>query len=302
MVLRRNWIKIYVDQCLRGTMMDEMTNPAERFIWFGFLLLAGDSPINGKIAITENMGYTDEQLGALLKCDSKIITSAKQKMVKYDKISTAKNNVIEIVNWGKYQSEYQRQKPYREDEKLQPKVTTKSDALDRDRDKIENKIRKEEKKEKTTSSNIAKITFDFTQKKFLNITEEDKTIWKEAYPGCDIKQELLKMRSWLIADPKRQKTQYKRFINNWLARVQNQGGTKGITKKRESYIEGSERRENIEKKDKLKLKLHETYRDNLKKAMKKYGWKTEEDVDYTKFPYEDDFIQGELEKMEIKDE
>jgi hypothetical protein len=95
------------------------------------------------------------------------------------------------------------------------------------------------KKENKPSSNIV---FDFTQKKFLNITEEDKTIWKEAYPGCDIKQELLKMRSWLIADPKRQKTQYKRFINNWLARVQNQGGTKGKAKSDSTWAERETRR------------------------------------------------------------
>jgi len=27
--VRRNWIKIYVDQSLRGTMMEEMKDPAE---------------------------------------------------------------------------------------------------------------------------------------------------------------------------------------------------------------------------------------------------------------------------------
>ena len=108
--------------------MDEMTDPAERFVWFGFLLLAGDSPINGKIAITENMGYTDDQLGALLKCDPRIIKSAKIKMIKYEKIAIKDNHVIEILNWGKYQSEYQRQKPYRKDDELQQKVNKKESA------------------------------------------------------------------------------------------------------------------------------------------------------------------------------
>jgi len=107
--MRRNWIKLYVDQCLRGTMMDEMKDPGERFLWFAFLLLAGDSPYEGKIALTEDMGYSDEQLGSMLKCDPQLVKKAKKVMVKYDKIKVLKNNIIQIVNWEKYQSEYLRQ-------------------------------------------------------------------------------------------------------------------------------------------------------------------------------------------------
>lgn len=149
--MRRNWIKLYVDQCLRGTMMDEMKDPGERFLWFAFLLLAGDSPYEGKIALTEEMGYSDEQIGSLLKCEPGIVTKAKKIMVKYDKIKILENNVIQIVNWKKYQSEYQRQKIYRGDKKegvttesdnpkLQTKVTPKGDEQDRDRDKKEIRI------------------------------------------------------------------------------------------------------------------------------------------------------------------
>lgn len=71
------------------------------------------------------------------------------------------------------------------------------------------------------------IFFDFDKKKFLNIQDEDIQIWKDAYPKCDMKLELNKMRAWLIADPKRRKKNYKRFINNWLSRTQDSGGTKG---------------------------------------------------------------------------
>ena len=130
--MRRNWIKIYIDQCLRGTMMDEMKDPAERFVWFGFLLLAGDSAYEGRIALTEDMGYSDEQLGAMLKCDAVLIKKAKKKMIKYEKIKILKNNIIQILNWSKYQSEYQRQKPYRSDDgqKLLRKVTTKGNDIE----------------------------------------------------------------------------------------------------------------------------------------------------------------------------
>lgn len=142
--MRRNWIKLYVDQCLRGSMFDELRDPAERFVFFGILLLAGDSPIDGKVCLTAELGYTDEQIAALLKIDIDLLKRTKEKMAKVDKIKVAEHNIIEIVNWGKYQSEYNRQKPYRE-EKSQDKVTAESDNeksrldRDRDRDKKENR-------------------------------------------------------------------------------------------------------------------------------------------------------------------
>jgi len=70
------------------------------------------------------------------------------------------------------------------------------------------------------------VYFDFDKRLFLNIRKEDKDTWKDAYPKCDIEAELKKMGAWLLADPTRKKTNYKKFINNWLSRQQDQGGTK----------------------------------------------------------------------------
>ena len=51
--------------------------------------------------------------------------------------------------------------------------------------------------------------------------------WQKAYPAVDVHAELSKMESWLDANPKKRKTQagIKRFINSWLARAQDQGGS-----------------------------------------------------------------------------
>lgn len=154
---RRTWVKIWVNM-LRSTTMDEL-QPDERFVWIGLLLLAGDSPIEGKVTITEQVGYTDEQLAGILKCQAELITRTKTKLIETDKIKISGTNVIEIINWHKYQSEYQRQKAYRKklqpevttesyNPKLQAKVTTESYTLDRDtdtekeeKDNIKEKIR-----------------------------------------------------------------------------------------------------------------------------------------------------------------
>jgi len=101
-------------------MMEEL-NEQERWAWIGFLLLCGDSAFEGTIAITETLGYTDGQLASLIDLPLDVLKIAKKKMVVHDKIRVGENNVIEIVNWNKYQSEYSRQKPYRA--KLQQKVT-----------------------------------------------------------------------------------------------------------------------------------------------------------------------------------
>jgi len=155
-------------------MMDEMKDPAERFVWFGFLLLAGDSPFDGKIALTENIGYSNIQLAGLLKCDREIIKKAKRKMVKYGKIEMYPNQIIQICNWHKYQSEYKRQVPYRG--RLQDEVTDKSDnerlQTERERDKKE--IEKENKKEILNTGDQTNLDFHFEK-------------WFKRYPRNDDK-------------------------------------------------------------------------------------------------------------------
>lgn len=103
---RRPWIKLFVENCLYGSIMEEFEDPAERWVWIGFLLLAGDSPFEGKICATPTEGFTDNQLASKLKCEPRLLTSAKAKMVRHEKIQVLPNNVIVIINWKKYQSDY----------------------------------------------------------------------------------------------------------------------------------------------------------------------------------------------------
>ena len=146
-MLRRTWIKLYVDQILRGTCFVEL-DEAERFVWFGFLLLGGDSPYPGIITATEEIGYSDEQLADLLKTTPALIKNAKRKMVKFNKIEIDDKGKITILNWPKYQSEYQRQRDYRKEyrQELQREVTTGSN--EESNKEIEKEIEKENKNNK----------------------------------------------------------------------------------------------------------------------------------------------------------
>ena len=52
--------------------------------------------------------------------------------------------------------------------------------------------------------------------------------WKETYPAVDVEQEIRIARQWCVDNPDRRKTQkgMYRFINNWLMRAQNRGGSR----------------------------------------------------------------------------
>jgi len=118
--MRKKWIKIYVDQSLRGTMMDELT-PAQRWVWFGLLLMAGDSTIEGVVFSRKDVsrnpiGFSDAAIAENLGVTIREYRTAKAKMIQYEKIEIGPKGAIKIVNWKKYQSEYQRQKQYRTEE------------------------------------------------------------------------------------------------------------------------------------------------------------------------------------------
>ena len=77
-------------------------------------------------------------------------------------------------------------------------------------------------------SKSSSLSFNKNLKVWEGITEKDRTGWGEAYPACDIDIELAKMREWILANgAKGKKSNYRRFITNWLSRSQDRGGSGG---------------------------------------------------------------------------
>lgn len=54
--------------------------------------------------------------------------------------------------------------------------------------------------------------------------------WQKTYPAVDVFSELAKMESWLDANPSKRKTKsgIKRFVNSWLSRAQDKGGSSPV--------------------------------------------------------------------------
>lgn len=117
-------------------------SPATRGIWADVLALAGDSFYGdeGFIKVADEVGYSDDQIVAILRVEIKEWLVVKEILIKTDRIEIVPRDVIAIRNWKKYQSEYERQKPYR----LQDKVTSGS-----------NKEKREERRENIVEDVVA---------------------------------------------------------------------------------------------------------------------------------------------------
>jgi len=87
---------------------------------------------------------------------------------------------------------------------------------------------------KNKSEQKPKINFNFSTSKWENISEENKKLWNEAYPACDIELELKKMKAWILsAGAKGHKRNWLKFITNWLSRTQDKGGS--VNKKNKDW-------------------------------------------------------------------
>lgn len=130
----RTWIKIYCDKWLNGTIREESLDV--RAVWVDLLVLAGSGKYgdSGEIKITDQIGFLDQQLADLLQISRQKWATIKKKLNETDRVIIKNGNIICIKNWARYQSEYERTRQY-----SVTKSTTKSTALDRDRDnRLEN--------------------------------------------------------------------------------------------------------------------------------------------------------------------
>lgn len=119
---RRRWIKLWTQETLAGTTFREL-EPAERFVWFGFLALAGDSLVPGTICAGVNVPFSDEQLARVLAIPKPLLVRATKKMADAGKISL-NGGLIHITNWNHYQPDYARVEAFRQRQNVTPSEET----------------------------------------------------------------------------------------------------------------------------------------------------------------------------------
>ncbi len=139
----RTWIKVYCEKWLSGTIRDEQ--PDVRSVWIDLLTLAGNGQFGdiGEIKLANGVGLTDRQIAEILHISKALWKKSKQRFVLTNRIEITSKEAISIINWSKYQSDYQRQKPYRQKIKEQPDMEehTYYDKQGKEYTKLEPKVR-----------------------------------------------------------------------------------------------------------------------------------------------------------------
>ncbi len=110
----RTWIKVYCEKWLGGTLREDP--PDVRGVWIDLLALAGSGQYGdtGEIKLTNGVGLSDLQISQILCIKPSLWRRAKKRFLLVERIKISSKGAISITNWANYQSEYNRQKPYRE--------------------------------------------------------------------------------------------------------------------------------------------------------------------------------------------
>jgi len=123
---RKRWIKLFCYEWLHKPYIRSL-KPEQRLVWISLEALAGDQlKGNGMIGLSEKIGYTPEQLADLLAVDIKLLKNTLYLLREKGVVKDGEKGVIYMTDFKDFQSEYLRQKPYRnkqKSEKLQSKVT-----------------------------------------------------------------------------------------------------------------------------------------------------------------------------------
>lgn len=106
------WIRLWVGETFQSTTFSEL-NIGERGIWYSLLIMAGMNIRHpGTVELRDGVPYSDISMSEMLNCGVSEWVSSREKLVNVGKIRIAPNGTIKIVNWSKYQTEYQK---YRKD-------------------------------------------------------------------------------------------------------------------------------------------------------------------------------------------
>jgi hypothetical protein len=80
--------------------------------------------------------------------------------------------------------------------------------------------RSEVKRREVTTFAPNAIAFDAEAGRWQGISESDEVLWKTAFPAVSVVAELNAAAAWARANPANRKSNWRRFLTNWLKRAQ----------------------------------------------------------------------------------
>ncbi len=109
---RRSWVKLFVTGWLHGSIRWQLT-PEQRSVFADLICLAGECNQDGKICDNDGRPFPLEYIAHQLNISEDLLVATLAVNEDEGRISQDEG-VITIANWKVYQSEYARQKPYRQ--------------------------------------------------------------------------------------------------------------------------------------------------------------------------------------------
>lgn len=177
------------------------------------------------------------------------------------KQSTNKYTVFTVVNYNLYQDVPKQENSQVTDRtqtiaKLFPTIEERNKEI-REIREINNSFCSEPEKSAPNPSGSG-ILLPLNDKSFYDVPLDKIALWKETYPAVDIEQEIRRMAAWLDSNPTRRKTRrgINRFINSWLSREQDRGGSK--SQKEVSMASGANAYDTDRRREQLARAIAET--------------------------------------------
>lgn len=174
------WFKIYGEQWFMGSTRWELT-AEQRAVWVDLLARASINDPAGQIDY-----YSLEQLASQFNVSLELLESTIKRSIEEKKIkSFPKTRKILIVNWKKYQSEYQRQLPYRKKDKSHSMVTKKDDksynkVTLREEEEEEERLEIEKKENKKDEKmEIHTIISHWNSKNIKNLEDRESSVMEK---------------------------------------------------------------------------------------------------------------------------
>lgn len=109
---QRRWIKLYPLECLEGSIRYQL-EADERGVWYDLLNFAAICATPGVISDRDNRPYPHSFVANRLNITLELLERTLEKCETEGRISENDYGIV-ITNWKFYQSEYDRQKPYRQ--------------------------------------------------------------------------------------------------------------------------------------------------------------------------------------------
>ena len=109
---KRRWFKLHANECLNGSIRWQLT-AEERGVWYDLLVFSAVCSNTGMISDRDGNPFPLSFIANRLNISQELLETTISKCRDEGRL-TVTDGVIQISNWNKYQSEYDRVKDYQQ--------------------------------------------------------------------------------------------------------------------------------------------------------------------------------------------